>query len=350
MLFKLSPAVAFAVLATISELDVVSAHVRFLEAFGDYSLVRGMKLGHWDALAVKNHGAAQNPGQYDVITFSDPVVPACCSSWWHKQKRKRVWLEQGCGSSLKLIEDYYLATNSISPNGKIIMKPHKPPRGYNHAHFVNYNFFQGTIPAGAYLQTAAETLKCAQRKQLAQATPGGWIQITTWQVNADGAGPFRCRLDETGTGKEFGDWLATDMQPGPGAGKEKWKSVWPHGNNKRHTLRVRIPGNVKCKAKYGNVENLCMLRCENFATNGPFGGCVPFQVIYPEPEIVAAPDPITVTVTVGKVEPTPEVGDPGINVNDNTREDYFRKVKRSSHDTESESEKVKRDEDSEDSP
>ncbi|RVD82502.1 uncharacterized protein DFL_006927 [Arthrobotrys flagrans] len=299
MLFKFSPAVAFAVLATISELDVVSAHVRFIEAFGDYSLVRGVKLGHWEGLAVKNHGGRQNPGQYDVITFSDPVVPACY---------------------------YYLASNGVI-NGKTIARPVRPPKGYNHGNFVNYNFFQGPVPAGAYIQTGAETLKFAARKQIAQATPGGWVQITTWQVNADGAGPFRCRLDESGTGKEFGSWLETDMQPGPGAGKEKWKSVWASGNNKRHTLRVRIPGDVKCKAQYGNVKNVCTLRCENFATNGPFGGCVPFQVIYPEPEVLPAPDPVTVTVTVGKPEPTPEKGDSGINVEDNTPEDGYYKAK-----------------------
>ncbi|KAF3186570.1 hypothetical protein TWF225_004629 [Orbilia oligospora] len=335
MLFKFSPAVAFAVLATISELDVVSAHVRFIEAFGDYSLVRGVKLGHWEGLAVKNHGAHQNPGQYDVVAFSDPVVPPCCKSFWHKQKRHRVWMEQGCGATLKLIEDYYLKTNQIV-NGKIIARPLKPARGYNHGSFVNYNFFQGPVPIEGYVQTGAETLEYAKRRQIAQATPGGWIQITTWQVNADGAGPFRCRLDESGTGKEFGPWLATDMQPGPGAGKEKWKSVWAHGNNKRHTLRVRIPGNVKCTAQYGNMKNICMLRCENFAANGPFGGCVPFQAIYPEPEVQPAPEAKTVTVTVGQPEPTPQTGDSGIDIENTTPEDGYYKVKRNIDDSTSE--------------
>ncbi|KAK6360532.1 hypothetical protein TWF730_006673 [Orbilia blumenaviensis] len=325
MLFKFSPAVAFAVLATISELDRVSAHVRFVEAFGDYSLVRGIKLGHWEALAVKNHGAHQDPGQYDVTVFSDPAVPACCKSPW--VKRKRFWLEQGCGTSLKNIFDFYARTGQRSGNAEI------SPAAYMHKNKIshlrqhrNWHFFMGIIPPGAFVQTNAETLAFANRRQIAQATPGGWIQITTFQVNADGAGPFRCRLDESGTGQRFGlsddpnkgGWLIIDQQPGPGAGKEKWKSVWPSGNNKRHTLRVRIPGDVKCKAQFGNVKNVCQLRCENFATNGPFGGCVPFQVIYPEPEVVPPPEAKTVTVTIGKPEPTSGTGDAGIDVGDDT--------------------------------
>ncbi|KAK6505025.1 hypothetical protein TWF481_006957 [Arthrobotrys musiformis] len=361
MLFKITPAAAFAVVATISGLDVVSAHCRLHSPFGDYNTARvGEKLGHWHGLAIKNNGGGQYPGQYDVMTFSDPVVPPCCKSWWHNNWKKmrphgRQWMSEGCGSSLMLLQDFYVQTGAPPENSHGKVWGQAPKSGAARWNWINYMFFQAPIPYGGHLQVAARTLEQANAGRIAQATPGGWIQMSSFQVNADGAGPFRCRVDESGTGKGFGiNWLNVEIQPGPGAGKEKWKSVWPHGNNKNHVLKVRIPFNIKCKAQYGSIKNVCIMRCENFATNGPFGGCIPFQVVYPEPEIIAPPEVKTVTVTVGQPEPTPiEGGDAGIDVNDNTPENSYRKrdiaedeasekVKRDDDDA---SEKVKRDED-----
>ncbi|KAK6528102.1 hypothetical protein TWF281_009355 [Arthrobotrys megalospora] len=312
MLFKISPAAAFAILASISD---VSAHVRFVDAYGNYNpAVKGANLGHNPGITVKNHGTAQYPGQFDTIAFSNPIIPPCCGSPFKKLNRPRQYLGQGCGTSLSLIYHYYNNNNLRAPHpSNQVITPAKL-KGAELWKHRNWHFFMGPIPAGAYAQTKALTLQYANGKQIAQATPGGWIEIVTFQVNTDGAGPFRCRLDETGTGQHFGSWLVIDKQPPPGFGSAGLKSKFPNGVGKRHFLRVQIPGKVQCKAQFGSVKNVCQLRCENIAQNGPFGGCVPFQVIYPQPQVVAAPEPKTVTVTVGQPEPTSEPADPGYDV------------------------------------
>ncbi|KAF3150320.1 hypothetical protein TWF569_004710 [Orbilia oligospora] len=54
---------------------------------------------------------------------------------------------------------------------------------------------------------------------------------------------------------------------------------------------VTIPKNIKCNGSYEGKKNICMLRCENYALNGPFGGCLPFQLIPPEPQAPPPPPP-----------------------------------------------------------
>ncbi|KAK6499983.1 hypothetical protein TWF481_010340 [Arthrobotrys musiformis] len=176
----------------------------------------------------------------------------------------------------------------------------------------NYYFFMKYCPAGGYIQTKAETMKYADQGKMARSTPGGWVEMVVWQVNDDGAGPFRCRIDETGTGTKFGAWATVVKQP-PG---DQWKnSVNPWTNKQHNLLRVQLPKNIKCTAEYGKFKNVCMLRCENYAVNGPFGGCLPFQVIYPQPQVVPAPKPQPVKPQPShNPEPKPVYGDAGYDV------------------------------------
>ncbi|KAK6508749.1 hypothetical protein TWF506_010826 [Arthrobotrys conoides] len=122
-----------------------------------------------------------------------------------------------------------------------------------------------------------------QRVQSSQphrrVTPGGWLEFVFYQVNDDGAGPLRCRYDETWTGTKLGLWMANIGNPDVVRDHSvNWK-----GNGGGHGFKVPIPKNIKWTATYGKYKNVCVLRCENFAKSGPFGACVPFQVIYPPP-------------------------------------------------------------------
>jgi hypothetical protein len=49
---------------------------------------------------------------------------------------------------------------------------------------------------------------------LPQITPGGEVQMTLHQVNGDGAGPYTCMIDATGTGTQWTVMQVTENVPG----------------------------------------------------------------------------------------------------------------------------------------
>ncbi|KAK6349350.1 hypothetical protein TWF730_010098 [Orbilia blumenaviensis] len=309
--FKISAASAVAILAGVTQ---VSAHVRFLQSWGNYNhKVGGGCLGHLYNYPPKNYGHDQWPGQWDVIVYSDPVVPAWAPSP-HVGKPRR-WMSQGCGASLQTTYDY---AYSIDPN-----RAAPPSLAKNWGELWkhrNYHVFMAPVHGNAYIQT-----KSAIMKEVAETAVSVLIYLTkTYQVNDDGAGPFRCRIDETGTGQNFADWVIPVRQPPGEHGKA---SIYPWTNNKQSIIRVNLPSNIKCQATYGKFKNVCILRCENYAPNGPFGGCVPFQVMYPE---AAKPKPIPIKVEPKTPEPIPPKGDPGYNVGHNNYKEntYYRNRRR----------------------
>ncbi|EPS35529.1 hypothetical protein H072_11057 [Dactylellina haptotyla CBS 200.50] len=274
----------------------------------------GGALAHLYEFPVKYNNPGQHPDQWDTTVFSDPVVPACCASPYIHRPRK--WLAQGCGADLHNVFDYFAVTRG----------PELTPAVYNNNADMmwkhrNYHFFMGPIPAGGYIQTKKETMKYVNQGKIAVANPGGWIEIVVWQVNDDGAGPYRCRIDEGGDGTNFGPWVQVTKQP---PGTQAGHSVYGYGNNKRHLLRVQLPGNIKCGAKYGSYANICMLRCENYAVNGPFGGCVPFQVKYPTPP----PKPPQQVYVPDTYERKPTYGDAGYDTGDNNYQEGGYKERR----------------------
>ncbi|KAF3113979.1 hypothetical protein TWF569_010290 [Orbilia oligospora] len=94
-------------------------------------------------------------------------------------------------------------------------------------------------------------------------------------------------------------------------------------------MRVGIPKNIKCLARYGTYNNICLMRCENQAHNGPFGACIPFQVMYPKPP-AAPPKPVYVDVKKPEPEPKPVYGYAGYDVGAGNYKEgaYGKKVER----------------------
>ncbi|KAK6339984.1 hypothetical protein TWF718_009371 [Orbilia javanica] len=315
-----------AAIALLASIVPVSAHVRILTAYGNNDTrIHSGALGHLYQFPAKDYGSHQHPGQFDVAVFSDPIVPACCASPFKPPKFPRKWMKEGCGANLNTVFNYYAKTRGreLSPPGY----NNNPDLMWKHR---NYHFFMKYVPEGGYIQTKAETMKyanqgkhptfCIYIGKMAKATPGGWVEMVTWQVNDDGAGPFRCRIDETGTGTNFGDTWATVVKQPPG---EKSKgSINPWTNKQHHLLRVALPKGIKCSAEYGKYKNICMLRCENYAPNGPFGGCMPFQVIYPPDQAEVKPTPsVIVPPPTNEPEPKPDYGDAGYDVGNNNYQD-----------------------------
>ncbi|KAF3922614.1 hypothetical protein AA313_de0208389 [Arthrobotrys entomopaga] len=107
---------------------------------------------------------------------------------------------------------------------------------------------------------------------MAQVTQGGKVSMTLHQVNTDGAGPYTCMVNAAGDGQSFVQMQVTTQVPGR------------NGNNIRNQkkdlpLVAQLPANVQCTGTVGGMSNVCMVRCQNNARAGPFGGCIPVQMV-----------------------------------------------------------------------
>ncbi|KAF3288358.1 hypothetical protein TWF970_005434 [Orbilia oligospora] len=313
--FKISAGLALSILINTGE---VSAHARLYNNYGDYDQSKlGGSLAHAYDIPVIDHGDHQHPGQWDVKVFSDPVIPATWESPFKHIPRK--YMPQGCGADLHFIFAYNMAhrRGEINPgnlqNDHVTLWKHR-----------NYHFFMAPIPQGALVNTKQQIDYNAKHGRIAQVTPGGWLDIRSYQVNADGAGPFKCRLDETSTGQHFSTQLPILKEVPGGPGSINW-----HSAKKAYIMRVGIPKHIKCLARYGTYNNVCLMRCENQAHNGPFGACIPFQVMYPKPP-AAPPKPVYIDVKKPEPEPKPIYGYAGYDVGKGNYKEgaYGKKVKR----------------------
>ncbi|ORZ31897.1 hypothetical protein BCR44DRAFT_1404934 [Catenaria anguillulae PL171] len=103
---------------------------------------------------------------------------------------------------------------------------------------------------------------------LPEVTPGSQLTLTVHQVNADGAGPYRCDISMDGTGQDFQPVQVQRNLPGI-------FGVSVGGNATPQPLVLNMPAQMQCTG--GPNGNMCMVRCRNNAVAGPFGGCVPVQ-------------------------------------------------------------------------
>ncbi|KAK5051458.1 hypothetical protein LTR84_003110 [Exophiala bonariae] len=106
---------------------------------------------------------------------------------------------------------------------------------------------------------------------LPQITPGGEVQMTLHQVNGDGAGPYTCMINADGTGATWTQMTVTQQVPGQrGRDRDGAETDFP--------LTAAVPANQQCTGTVAGQDNVCMVRCENPARAGPFGGVVPVQM------------------------------------------------------------------------
>ncbi|KAF2867588.1 hypothetical protein BDV95DRAFT_169951 [Massariosphaeria phaeospora] len=107
---------------------------------------------------------------------------------------------------------------------------------------------------------------------LPQVSQGGTLSMTVHQVNGDGAGPYTCMIDATGTGTQWTPMQVTTNIEGSERGRNRDTEM------QDLPLDVAIPADQQCTGTNAGQTNVCMVRCENPARAGPFGGCVPIQM------------------------------------------------------------------------
>jgi hypothetical protein len=117
---------------------------------------------------------------------------------------------------------------------------------------------------------------------LPQVSAGGQIMMTVHQVNSDGAGPYKCMIDATGTGTNWQPITVTQNLEGSDRGRNRDTQM------QDLPLTAAIPAGQTCTGTVAGQSNVCMVRCENPARAGPFGGCVPVQMAAPATAPTAA--------------------------------------------------------------
>ena len=96
--------------------------------------------------------------------------------------------------------------------------------------------------------------------------------MTLHQVNADGAGPYTCMINDDGTATSWQEITVSENVPGDD-GRDR------DGEETDFFLTASIPVDQECSGTAAGQENVCLVRCENPARNGPFGGVVPVQMV-----------------------------------------------------------------------
>lgn len=105
---------------------------------------------------------------------------------------------------------------------------------------------------------------------LPQVSAGGQITMTVHQVNGDGAGPYTCMMDASGAGTDWTPIQVAQNVPGNNGRSQARATDIP--------LVANIPAGTACTGTVAGQSNVCMVRCQNPARAGPFGGCVPVQM------------------------------------------------------------------------
>lgn len=96
--------------------------------------------------------------------------------------------------------------------------------------------------------------------------------MTVHQVNSDGAGPYTCMINADGTGTSWENIQVTTNVEGNERGRNR------DGEMGDFPLVASIPAGQNCTGTVAGEDNVCLVRCQNPARAGPFGGVIPVQM------------------------------------------------------------------------
>ena len=105
--------------------------------------------------------------------------------------------------------------------------------------------------------------------------------MTYFQVNGDGAGPLTAQIDYTSGGTS-----AAAFQNAPVLVNVPGTNSRSKAKTTTFNLQVQMPQGATCSGSVGGATNLCVVRVQNAARAGPFGGTGYFTM--PETQGTAA--------------------------------------------------------------
>ena len=155
--------------------------------------------------------------------------------------------------------------------------------------------FGETLGGGAnQLEAGTAAIMAETGDQLPQVSQGGEVQMTLHQVNADGGGPYTCMINADGTGTQWTNIQVTTTPPGRNSRNRVCISLGSlyglflraqtngsgiqEGEATDFPLTAAIPAAQNCTGSVAGQDNVCLVRCQNDARAGPFGGVVPVQM------------------------------------------------------------------------
>ncbi|KAK6536348.1 hypothetical protein TWF281_000588 [Arthrobotrys megalospora] len=265
--------------------EIVSAHGAFVDAYGNADpTIRGYGLGYGHDTERK--GTWLFPHQKDVPVFSNKIVH---DKWW------KHYNPNGCGTCVDAVAGWY------QKNHPDMWDPKKTSEAKRWA------FLHEVTPNGAYISVKEglsylawqewakkERTNKVNNQQLKTGIPkvtaGGSLSVMNYQINLDGAGPFKCKIDYRAAADSWSRNLVVTKNC-PGDDKSLF---WP-GIQKECWFTINMPQDLNCQGESGTVKDLCIVRCENNAENGPFGGCIPVQQIRPVKKPVATKKVVVIT-------------------------------------------------------
>lgn len=123
----------------------------------------------------------------------------------------------------------------------------------------------GRTPLAGNIDIGAVTEDQLAANAVTHVVKGGTLIMTIHQVNADGAGPYTCDLDQTSNAGQFkGNLTVTNNVPGAnGLSQAKEQDF---------NITITLPPDMTCIG--GSIGKVCTVRCRNNSIAGPFGGCV----------------------------------------------------------------------------
>lgn len=157
---------------------------------------------------------------------------------------------------------------SVPLNGDLRHVPIFNQRGIATWNGCGQNILTGTLLAAKVAQAQVG------RGEIAQALAGGQVFMVLHQVNGDGNGPFICGIDAAATAARGSFKKLEIAKQVPGANPELNAVATTN-----HPLIINLPADLECTGTFGTKENICLIRCQNFAINGPFGSCAAIQIV-----------------------------------------------------------------------
>lgn len=127
---------------------------------------------------------------------------------------------------------------------------------------------ENELAANRVTSVSSGTVMTVTIHQASKHYPELPTKTNTSQVNADGAGPYECDLDETSN-------AATKFTPLKVANNVPGANGLSQAKEQDFTISVAMPDNFNCIG--ASTGNICTVRCRNTAVAGPFGGCFAVQ-------------------------------------------------------------------------
>ncbi|EJT76908.1 hypothetical protein GGTG_06822 [Gaeumannomyces tritici R3-111a-1] len=123
---------------------------------------------------------------------------------------------------------------------------------------------EGPLPLAALIAGVAANEPSGTRAILPETR-------TSWAVNGDGGGPYTCSINLDATAQQWTPIQVATTPPGQNSRNRQ-------GAATDFPMVAAIPASQQCTGTAAGQKNVCLVRCQNAARTGPFGGVVPIQM------------------------------------------------------------------------